>query len=87
MKRFPQYLSCPYQVLWLETDDMGVFFAFFILALMFGGWFYLLMVVMPFLYGRFKHKYPRGFLKHMLYFTGIINIKRYPTFYENHFVE
>ncbi len=84
-RRFPQYLSAPFQVLWFETDELGVLVIFFLLAMVFGSFFWLLIVVGPYLYSRVKRKYPRGFLKHSLYFLGILKMKGYPLFFEQRF--
>jgi energy-coupling factor transporter transmembrane protein EcfT len=86
--KFPQYLSSPYQVLWMETDDMAIFFILLLLFLMFPGWFwFIFMIVVTYLYTVTKKKYPRGFLKHVLYFVGLISFSKYPTFFENDFHE
>jgi len=86
-KRFPQYLSSPFQVLWFETDELIIAFAFLIFALIFGYLFWLLLFVGPYLYTRLKKKYPRGFLRHVLYFIGLIRIKGYPSYFEREFIE
>jgi type IV conjugative transfer system protein TraL len=87
-KRFPQYLSSPYQVLWMESDELAIFLIFLILALVFSSW--LLVVLMcggPYVYSVLKKKYPRGFLRHVLYFTGLISMRGYPSFFESDFME
>jgi type IV conjugative transfer system protein TraL len=86
-KRFPQYLSSPFQVLWFETDELIIVFTFLIFALIFGYLFWLLLFLGPYLYTRLKKKYPRGFLRHMLYFIGLIHIKGYPSYFEKEFFE
>ena len=84
-KRFPQYLSAPFQVLWFETDELGLLVIFFLLAMLFGSFFWILIFVGPHLYSGVKAKYPRGFLKHSLYFLGILKMKGYPLFFEHRF--
>jgi type IV conjugative transfer system protein TraL len=86
-KRFPQYLSSPFQVLWFETDELVIVVVFLIVALIFGYLFWLLLFVGPYLYTRLKKKYPRGFLRHVLYFIGLIRIKGYPSYFEKEFFE
>lgn len=86
-ERFPQYLHRPYQVLWFETDDMGILTLCFILAIIFGGLFWIALFVVPALYMKTKKKYPRGYLRHLLYFAGILRFKRYPDFIIKEFVE
>ena len=86
--KFPRYLSQPYQLLWLEPDDMMIALLFYLLAMLFGGWYmYLLIVVVPLYYGKMKRKYPRGFLKHCLYFAGLIDLKGYPSSFIKRFIE
>lgn len=86
-RQFPQYLNAPLQVLFWESDELGLMMMFFILGLMFGGVFYLLIIIVPYAYGRFKKKYPRGFLRHMLIFTGIVQLDGYPSTFEKEFIE
>jgi type IV conjugative transfer system protein TraL len=86
-KRFPQYLSSPFQVLWFETDELVIVVVFLIFALIFGYLFWLLLFVGPYLYTRLKKKYPRGFLRHVLYFIGLIRLKGYPSYFEKEFFE
>ena len=86
-KRFPQYLSSPIQVLWFEADELSIILLSFMIASIFKGWFWLLMIVAPFLYSRYKLRYPRGFLKHMLYLSGIKDLRAYPTAFHKEFLE
>jgi hypothetical protein len=86
-RKFPQYLSSPLQVLWLETDDLGIAIISFMLASIFKGWFWLLVIAGPLLYMRAKLKYPRGFLKHILYLSGMKDLEGYPTTFQKEFLE
>jgi len=86
-KPFPRYLSAPYQVLWFETDDIGIICLFTILAMMIGGWFWLFLFLGPYGYTKLKNNYPRGFLKHCFFFAGLVTIKGYPIFFEKTFQE
>ncbi|HZR45797.1 MAG TPA: type IV conjugative transfer system protein TraL [Candidatus Manganitrophaceae bacterium] len=86
-KRFPQYLSQPFQVLWLESDELIIALIFYIIALLFGSIFWLMIVGGPYLYSTQKKRYPRGFLKHCFYFIGLVRLKGYPTFFEDEFQE
>jgi len=84
LPRIPQYLSAPLQVLWFEPDDLAVCIISFTIASIFKGFFWFLILAGPFVYMRYKLKYPKSFLKHMLYFIGIKNLKHYPSiFYKN----
>jgi len=85
--RFPQYLNAPFQVLWLEADELAIFFGGFIFVLLYGGMFWFLMFLLPWGYSKLKKKYPRGFLKHCLYFAGLTRMHGYPCFFEDYFLE
>lgn len=87
MEIFPQYLHRPYQVLWFETDDLGIIIVTFTLSLLFGGVFWGFLLVVPFIYMRFKSKAPRGFFKHLLYYVGLVSFKHYPLFMAKEFYE
>jgi len=82
-----QYLSSPIQILWFEADDVGIIFFCFAMWMVFGGYFWLLFVAGPILYGRCKKNYPKSFLKHMLYFSGLKSLKGYPDAFTNEFHE
>jgi len=88
-KSFPQYLSKPYQVLWFEPDDMVIAY---VAAVVFGtqlgalaAWILTPLSVWGYL--RAKKDYPRGFIKHLGYFLGIVSFKGYPGFFQNKFRE
>jgi len=86
-KRFPRYLSEPYQVLWFEPDDLGLVAVFIFLAICFGGIFWLFIIVGPWLYMRSKKNAPRGAFKHYLYCIGLLNFNGYPSYFEDTFIE
>ena len=85
--RFPQYLSNPLQVLWFEADEVVVIALFFTISSVIGGVSWLLFLLGPYCYYLAKQKYPNGFIHHLLYFTGIKEMARYPGFFENFFNE
>lgn len=87
MNKFPQYLSDPPQILWFQPDDMMIFILGVTLALLFGGWFYLLAIILPVSYMRIKKGSARGFLKHTLYYLGFVEIKGYPSSFSEEFTE
>ena len=87
-KQFPQYLSKPYQVLWFEPDDIIMVYTSAVLfGFLIGGAGWLMVPVVPFYYGRIKKRYPRGFVKHIGYFLGIITFKGYPGYFQQKFRE
>ena len=87
-KDFPQYLGAPVQILFWESDELGLMAGVFSLAVSFGGWLlWALVFITPWYYRRMKMKYPRGFFLHLLYFVGLIEMKNYPTYFEQCFIE
>ncbi|MDO9566372.1 MAG: type IV conjugative transfer system protein TraL [Candidatus Desulfaltia sp.] len=84
---FPQYLASPLQVLWFEGDDLAIMLISFVIASVFHGFWWLLIIVGPWLYIKTKRKYPQSFLKHMMYFSGIKTLKYYPIFFKDKFLE
>jgi hypothetical protein len=87
--QFPQYLSKPYQVLWFEPDDIAlIVVSAVIFGTHIGGWLgWLMVVLVPIGYGRLKRNYPRGFIKHVGYFLGIMSFRGYPTYFQQKFRE
>jgi hypothetical protein len=55
--------------------------------MLFGGVTWILLIVVPWTYSRMKNKYPRGFLRHGLYFIGLVELKGYPSPFEEEFTE
>jgi type IV conjugative transfer system protein TraL len=87
-KDFPQYLGAPVQILFWDSDVLGVMAGAFGLAITLGGWFlWGLVFLLPWQYARMKKKYPRGFFIHLLYFAGLVELKRYPSYFEKRFIE
>ena len=87
-RKMPQYLTQPYQLLWFEPDDMTVMTLAYLMAMIFGGWFWwLMMIVLPTAYSRMKRNHPRGFLRHSLYMLGWTKMDGYPQFFEDEFIE
>ena len=86
-KKFPQYLSAPLQVLFWDSDELCIIMMFFTIALIFGSVTWLVVVVGPWGYTHVKKKYPRGFIRHILYFAGLVKFQKYPEYYENVFIE
>ncbi len=87
IKKFPAYLHQPFQILVFEMDEFGMFLITLIFALVWGGIFYLFIVVVPYGYSKTKKKYPRGFIRHLSYFAGLSKMDGYPTYFEKEFKE
>ena len=86
-KRMPQYLSSPYQLLWFEPDDLSFMAIGYLLAMIFGGFFWFVMIALPVGYSLLKRRYPRGFLRHLFYIVGWAELKGYPIYFEETFIE
>ena len=86
-RRFPQYLSSPFQILWFEADELGILVICFALALLFGDLFWLSLFAGPYLYSVLKRRYPRGYFKHLIYFMGLVKIEGYPSYFEESYEE
>ena len=83
MTKIPRYLSDPIQILWLQPDDIFIAVITYVIGINVIGFsleLIILMVSVLWGYSSVKKKYPRGFLKHMLYFLGYAKLKGYPIF-------
>lgn len=87
MVKCPQHLSAPIQVLFWELDEVLIIFMFFIIAMMFNGWAWLLLFIGPFIYSKLRKRYNKGFLIHLMYLSGIKPFKHYPISFQNKFME
>jgi len=87
VREFPQYLSSPLQVLWFESDSMVIILMGFMIGNVLGGWMWLAVFVLPAVYEYLKKSQSRGFLRHVLYFGGLVDIKGYPLYFERDFTE
>jgi hypothetical protein len=80
-------------VLWWEADQISVATLLLTISFMYGGFsgvrwiFWIFPIVGTWGYSQVKKKYPRGFLKHLLYFYGITKMSGYPEYYDIHFNE
>jgi hypothetical protein len=86
-RKFPQYLSRPFQVLWFEVDELAIFLFTLTVALVYGGLAWLVFIAIQYLYTRTKRSKPRGFLKQLLYVGGFIRMKNYPEYFQQEFHE
>lgn len=86
-RKFPQYLSRPFQVLWFEVDELAIFLFTLTIALVYGGMAWIAFVAIQYFYTRTKRNKPRGFLKHVLYVCGFLQMKNYPGYFHQEFHE
>ena len=59
-RKFPQYLSRPFQVLWFEVDELAIFTFTLTVALIYGGLAWIVFVAIQYGYIRTKRSKPRG---------------------------
>ncbi len=85
--KISKWLHRPYQVLFFDSEDLGVIFFFFMLAFLFGKIFWLFLFIFPYLILKKKKRSPRGYIKHLLYLTGLYRFKNCPTVFESRFYE
>jgi hypothetical protein len=85
--RWPQFLGAPFQIIWFESDQIGIFFVFLFLSQALVWWFFPLPFLAVYFYSKAKKRYPRGFLRHLLYFIGLIRFKGYPDYTQKEFSE
>lgn len=86
-KSFPQYLGKPIQVLWFELDELVIFVFTLTFALIYGGVVWIIFIATQWFYTRTKRRHARGFLKHILYILGLVEMKNYPEYFEKEFHE
>ena len=86
-RKFPQYLSRPFQVLWFEVDELAIFLFTLTVALVYGGLAWIVFVAIQYFYTRTKRSKPRGFFKHVLYVCGLLKMKNYPGYFHQEFHE
>jgi len=88
IKKFPEYLHRPFQVLWWEVDELGLYALVLLTWLIFEN---ILALIIPLFlatrYSSFKKRYPRGFIKHFIYFLGFSSFKLYPDYWIDRFNE
>lgn len=83
--KIPQFLHRPYQVLFFEADELMALVVGFVFILFFGAWLTILLILFAILLNRLKKKYPRGYLRHIFYKFGLIDLNGVPTYFENRF--
>ncbi|MEM4959583.1 MAG: type IV conjugative transfer system protein TraL [Nanopusillaceae archaeon] len=87
--RIPKFLHRPYQVLFLDSEDLGVIFFFFMVNMLFDlgklGWIASILAVYFLL--KLKRNGPRGYVKHLGYHIGLVKFKMAPGRFETKFYE
>jgi hypothetical protein len=86
-RKFPQYLSKPFQVLWFEVDELVLFLFFLTLSLLYGKLMWIVFLISQYSYTKTKRSQARGFLKHVLYVFGLVKMNHYPDYFQQEFHE
>jgi hypothetical protein len=76
--RVLKHLHEPLQILWFDTVEIGIIIIFYLLAILFEGFAYLLLLVGPYWFISEKRVSERGFASHIAYEFGLMRIKGYP---------
>jgi len=85
--KVPQYLHRPVMVLWFEGDEMVTVVIGFLIGFFMNGWWWLALVIVPYIYIIMKRRNPRGYLRHIQYQLGLMKFKGYPHYYQSRFWE
>jgi hypothetical protein len=85
--KVPKWLHRPYQVLFFDSEDLGLIFFCLMLGFLFGGIFWIIGLSVPFLVLKKKSKSPRGYIKHLFYLVGLYRFKGCPSVFEDKFWE
>jgi type IV conjugative transfer system protein TraL len=86
-RKFPQYLSKPFQILWFEVDELVLFLFFLTLSLLYGKLMWIVFLISQYSYTKTKRSQARGFLKHVLYVFGLVKMNHYPDYFQQEFHE
>lgn len=76
--RVLKHLHEPLQILWFDSIEAGIIVGFYVLAIMFEGFAYLLLIIGPYWFISEKRASERGFASHLAYEFGMRPIKGYP---------
>ncbi len=88
MFKVPQYLNDPLQILWFESDDLVIFLILYFCTNHLSGWSGLLCLgFCAYGYMRLKKRGGRGFLRHILYIFGLLELKNMPHSFVTQFSE
>lgn len=83
----PQYLHRPVQFLWFELDELVSIVIGYIVGFLLGGWWWSCLLIIPYVYIKFRRRMPRGFLLHIQYMAGLMQFKGYPHYFQRKFGE
>lgn len=85
--RVLKHLHDPSQILWFDTTEAGIIVIFYVLAMLFDGIAWVLLLVGPYWFISEKRSGNRGYVTQFLYYLGLKQLKGYPNASANVFSE
>lgn len=76
--RVLKHLHEPMQILWFDTVEVGIIIIFYLIAILFEGFAYVLFLTGPYWFITEKRASQRGFASHLAYEVGFRPLKGYP---------
>lgn len=87
--RIPRYLNEQIRFIGLTSDEFAiVILSIYICAILRFQWIVMILSIalaVGFIW--LNRNFPRGFVRHLAYFSGFYNFTKYPQFFANRFVE
>ncbi len=77
-ERMTKYLHLPLQILWFDSGEITVIVVCYLIAMIFGGLTWLVLLIGPLVLIRYKRRKGRGFFQHLLYQLGYAELIGYP---------
>lgn len=82
-----KHLHEPTQIMWFDATEAGIIIFFYVIALVFDGFAWILFLVGPYWFISEKRSGTRGYAIQMLYSVGLKSFKGYPNANANVFRE
>lgn len=87
MIKCPQFLAAQLKILWMDQDEFVTVVFLLGLAMVFGGFFWPAVVIVPVIFSQLKKRFPNGFMVILFYLLGFVIFKGYPMSFQNEFWE
>ena len=87
--QIPRYLNEQVRFIGLQSDEfLIVILSVYFCAIFRFQWIVLILnISMVFVFIWLNRNFPRGFIRHLAYFSGFYKFDHYPEFFANRFVE
>ena len=87
--RIPRYLNEQIRFIGLQSDEFAiVLLSLYFCAIFRFKWIVLFLnIAMVAVFIWLNRNFPRGFIRHLAYFSGFYKFAHYPEFFANRFVE